>query len=324
MGILLLLIALLVVATILTLAAALFGRGKGDSRTGRLDRYRADSGIEVDLPEAAMLRSETEERKGIFSRYFGRMKGADAMQLQLDKAGLPLRAGEFYMIRYAAAFVGFFVPVTFTRSVMGLLLGIPFAAVAFFIPGLYVGIKKRSRMNKIDSQLEELLTLVSNSLKAGYGLMQGLEFASRQLRDPIAAEIRGTLRDASLGMSAEDAIKGLGDRMESPDMDMVVIAINIQRSVGGNLAEILDNVAFTMRERQRIRGEIKTLTAQQQISGYIVCALPLLVGAAFYVLNPDYMKVLFTDTMGQTMLGAAVGLQVLGIYIIRRIVNIEV
>ncbi|HZP26265.1 MAG TPA: type II secretion system F family protein [Dehalococcoidia bacterium] len=321
---LLIIIALLIVAAVLALTFAVFGRSEGSPRIGRLMQYRSDAEAEtVDLDQT-VLRSEVESQRGPFSRYFGRMKGAEAMQEELEKAGLPLRASEFYMIRYAAAVVGFLAAILLLRSATGVVLGVPFGMGAFFIPGIYVRLKKRSRMRKIDSQLGELLTFVSNSLKAGYGLMQGLEFASRQLRDPIAEEIRHTLRDASLGMAAEESINGLGRRLESADMDMVVTAINIQRSVGGNLAEILDNVAFTMRERQRIRGEIRTLTAQQQISGYIVCALPIFVGAAFFLLNPSYISLLFTESLGRVMLAIAAGLQVLGIVIIRRIVNIEV
>ena len=132
------------------------------------------------------------------------------------------------------------------------------------------------------------------------------------------------VRDANLGMSGEDALDAMGERIASADLDMVLTAINIQRAVGGNLAEILDNVAFTMRERERIRGEITTLTAQQRMTGIVIGGLPVGMGALFMVINPAYMGLLFTETAGRIMLAAAVGLEVVGAFSMKRILNIEV
>lgn len=132
------------------------------------------------------------------------------------------------------------------------------------------------------------------------------------------------LRDANLGMSAEDALQALSERIGSADLDMVLTAINIQRTVGGNLSEILESVAHTMRERERIRGEIATLTSQQRMTGIIIGGLPIGMGALFMLINPDYMGLLFTTTAGRFMLLAAVVLEVLGATSMKKILAIEI
>jgi tight adherence protein B len=169
-----------------------------------------------------------------------------------------------------------------------------------------------------------MLTLVSNSLKSGYGLLQSFEYASRQLAPPLASELKRMLQEASLGAGAEVAIQGLAARIASPDMEMVVTAIAIQRSVGGNLAQTLDSVAYTMRERDRIRGEIKTLTSQQRMTGMIIGGLPIFVGLIMFAINPDYMLPLFTETVGKVLLLMAVGMETLGIVLIRSLLAFEV
>jgi tight adherence protein B len=154
--------------------------------------------------------------------------------------------------------------------------------------------------------------------------MQSFEFASKQIPDPLGFEVRRMLRESTLGMSAEQALHALGERLDSPDMDMVLTAINIQRSVGGNLAEILEKVAFTMRERERIRGEIATLTSQQKMTGIIIGGLPVFMFGIFMVVNPDYMSLLFTELAGRIIIIASIFLEVLGYFTIKRIMAIEV
>ena len=154
--------------------------------------------------------------------------------------------------------------------------------------------------------------------------MQSFEFAGRQMEPPIALEIRRMLRDANLGMSGEDALLAMGERIGSKDLDMVLTAINIQRAVGGNLSEILDQVGFTMRERERIRGEIITLTSQQRMSGIVIGGLPVFMFLLFTAMNPGYMSVFFTELAGRAMLVGAVGLELLGFFVIKRLMAIEI
>jgi tight adherence protein B len=186
------------------------------------------------------------------------------------------------------------------------------------------GFPFNGRKSRIEAQLVDMLGLVSNSLKSGYGLMQSFEFASKQMNPPLSLELRRMLREANLGMSAEDALNAMGERIDSKDLDMVLTAINIQRAVGGNLSEILDKVAFTMRERERIRGEIATLTSQQKMTGIVIGGLPVFMFAIFMVLNPGYMSLLFTEMAGRIILVAAVSLEVLGYLVIKKIMAIEI
>jgi tight adherence protein B len=151
-----------------------------------------------------------------------------------------------------------------------------------------------------------------------------MEGSAEQLPEPLSLEVRRTLRDISIGSSVEDALEGLNKRVGSSDFDIVITAILIQRAVGGNLAEILDNVAHTMRERERIRGEIRTLTSQQRMTGFVIGGIPIGLGLIFALIAPDFVGLLFTDPLGRMMLGAAIVMETLGFLVIRKIVNIEV
>jgi len=179
-------------------------------------------------------------------------------------------------------------------------------------------------VQKLNAQLPEALTIISNSLKAGFGLLQALNSASEHLAHPISTELSRTIHEMNIGSSAEEALVALSERSGSYDLDIVVTAILVQRTVGGNLGEILDTVADTMRERIRIRGEIQTLTAQQKLTGMVIGALPIGVGILFQLMSPGYISPLFTTVTGKLMLGTAVVLEVVGVMIIQRVLNIEV
>jgi tight adherence protein B len=191
-------------------------------------------------------------------------------------------------------------------------------------PAFYMKRRREARSKKLESQLPETLTLVANSLKAGFGLLQSLSLAAEQMEHPVGTELNQTIHEMHIGSSAEEALLDLSTRCESYDLDLVVTAILVQRSVGGNLAEILETVAETMRERVRIRGEIQTLTAQQQMTGIIIGLLPLVVGGFFMIVSPEYIGLLFTESLGRIMLGIGIILETVGIMIIRRILDIEV
>jgi tight adherence protein B len=310
-----------------TLVAAGLRRGTSDDpMSSRLEAFRGGPLPQSTGPAKASLR-EARSYSGlpILSTFLSQFRGSEAMAIHLERAAVPLRVGEFYLIRWAMAALFLIIPMVVGRfQPVYILLGLGAAIVGYMLPAMWVNGKKRSRINKINKQLVDLLGLVSNSLKSGYGLMQSFEFASRQMHAPIAIEIRRMLRESNLGMGAEDALNALGDRIDSSDLDMVLTAIQIQRTVGGNLAEILDKVGSTMRERERIRGEINTLVAQQKMTGIVIGGLPIFMFAIFMVMNPGYMSLLLTETIGNAMLGTAVVLQLLGYFSMRRIMAIEI
>jgi tight adherence protein B len=256
---------------------------------------------------------------------FGPSHWAQRVATDLEKAGLRLRVGEYIVVRLAFA-LGLFVLTLLLvgPSLAGLVTGLAMAGLGYFLPHVYVHMRKHQRLSRLDGQLEEALTLISSSLRSGFGLAQAMDAAASQIHPPMADELRRTLREADLGSSTEETLTALSRRVGSRDLDMVITAILIQRGVGGNLAEVLDNVAYTMRERARIKGEIKTLTTPQRMTGYIVAGVPLALAGLFFIVNPDYMSVLITDPIGRVMLALAAAWEVVGIVIIRRILAVEI
>jgi tight adherence protein B len=323
---------LVIIAAVAIFFAAVLivvGSRKGpseDPMATRLGAFREQAPLPQSAEKKGATLKEARSYSGlpVLSAFLSQFRGSEAIAIHLERAAVPLRVGEYYLIRWGMAALFFVVPLIFGLAPFNLALGLVASVVGYMLPAMWVNNKKKSRTNRINQQLVDLLGLVSNSLKSGYGLMQSFEFASRQMQPPIALEIRRMLRESNLGMSAEDALNALGERIDSSDLDMVLTAINIQRTVGGNLAEILDKVASTMRERERIRGEINTLTAQQKMTGIVIGGLPVFMFAIFMVMNPGYMSLLITETIGKAMLAAAIGLQLMGYFAMKRIMAIEV
>jgi len=319
-----LLVALAVMATVTLLVIGISQtRGSGARvLSRRLEEFsRGETSRPSGGGDVSLLRPADRGRLGPLAGILAGSRGVESSALALERAGIPLRVGEYMTIRFAAALILFLLTFMLARN---LLIALPMAPIGYFLPRWYMGSRRRHRQAKISGQLEEMLNLVSNSLKSGYGLLQSFEYASRQLSPPLASELKRMLQEANLGAGAEGPIQALADRIASPDMEMVVTAIAIQRSVGGNLAQTLDNVAYTMRERDRIRGEIRTLTSQQRMTGVIIGGLPVFVGLIMFAINPDYMLPLFTDTVGKVLLLVAVGMEALGIVLIRSLLAFEV
>ena len=203
-------------------------------------------------------------------------------------------------------------------------LALVFGVVGFFLPRLYVNLRKRRRLNQFNDQLGDTITLLANSLRSGFSIVQSMETVAQQLPPPIATEFHRVVQEIGLGLHYEQALGNMLRRVPSDDLDLMITAINIQGKVGGNLAEILDTIGHTIRERVRIKGEVRVLTAQQMISGYVLTGLPIILGIVLYMINQDYIGQMFTDPCGWIMLGTAALMVALGFLIIRKIVNIEV
>lgn len=257
-----------------------------------------------------------------FGRYLESPRWNLSLELRMLRAGLPLRGGEFVVLCVASAVL--FSMLFLLLGGGQLLLGLAGAVLGFFFPFVLVSMKTTKRMKAFNSQLGDALILIANSLRTGYSFMQASDMVAQEMRPPISSEFARAVKEMNLGVTIEDALANLGKRINSEDLDLVLTAVLIQRQVGGNLSEVLDNIARTIRERVRIRGEIRTLTAQGRISGLIVSLLPIVLGLVIYLLNPEYVKLLFTHPFGKIMLGVAGLGQVIGILVIRRIVDIEV
>jgi tight adherence protein B len=259
--------------------------------------------------------------KGIMQRIEDDLAGAD----------IPMRATEYLLLRFLLAGIGFlvgFVGLGFPHS--GLIL----AVAGYLVPAGGVRYYHHRRREKFVRQLADALMLLTNSLRSGYGFLKGLELVAKEMADPISKELNRTLREINLGATVEQGLMNLGRRVNSQDLDIVISAYLVQKDVGGNLTEIMEKVAETIRERLRIQGDIKVLTAQGRLSGLIVGLMPVVLFLIFITYMPDYFRPMFAAPyfplggvnvpMGVIMLALALCWQCLGGYPIFKVINIKV
>lgn len=256
----------------------------------------------------------------LLSSLVPKFKSSKRLELELMKADLPITVEELLVIKIlfssAFSFLGFAVFKNFIVLIIVYIL-------VWNIPNFIISKRKKERIKLFDSQLNEGITIISNSLKAGYSFLQAVAVVSEETQDPFSKEFKKLLKEMKLRISEEEALKNLLIRVESEDLRLIMNAILIQKDIGGNLSEILDNISETIRERQKIKNELKTLTAQGKLSGIIVMLIPVFLGMVIYLFNKDYMMPLFTTGTGIAMVSAAVFNELLGFLIIRKIVNIE-
>lgn len=227
---------------------------------------------------------------------------------------------------------GFAIRTILVATLLGLVLLLAFestilGAIAFVLGGalpyLYVRWKKRRRITRLESQLPDAIDLIARAVRAGHPLSAGLGMVAEEAPDPLASEFRITFEEQRFGLPFEEALLGLGDRIEVVDIRILITAILVQREVGGNLSEILETIAETMRARFSLKRQVRVYTAQGRMSGYTLAALPILVGLAISLINPEYMQTLFQEPVGRGMLAGAAILQGIGFLWIRKIVDIR-
>jgi tight adherence protein B len=248
----------------------------------------------------------------------GLMTGITENLLQAD---LKLTATEYVLIVLGSTVLGGLIGFAISRHPVSAFVA---GTISFFVPGVFVSYRRGQRRRKFETQLVDALTQIAGSLQAGYSLMQSLDTVAKQLPSPAGDEFSRVVREIQLGQPLNVALNHLSERIKSEDVIMVIASININRQIGGNLAEILETVAETIRERIRIKREISVLTAQQRISGYVLVVLPIALGAVLMIINPTYEMRLFAP--GPTLcipVGAGLGI-VAGFLAMRQIVDIEV
>jgi tight adherence protein B len=232
-----------------------------------------------------------------------------------------VRSGEFVVLSGVAFFVGAILGVAIMRS---LLLAAIVGVVAGIGPTMALRVSLKKRTEKMREQLPDVLTIMASSLRAGHSFMQALDTVAREIPQPAAVEFQRVVAEIRLGRPTDDALEALATRVGSADFRWAVLAVNIQREVGGNLAEILDNVADTLRERAMIRRQIRVLTAEGRLSAWVLAGLPVAIAIYMFIVNPDYIGLLFTHPIGLFMLGGAILLLIAGILWMRKIVDIDV
>lgn len=203
-------------------------------------------------------------------------------------------------------------------------LGALAAALGAYLPVLYLKRRRKLRSDAFETGLPEAIDLLARTIRAGHPLSAGLKMVAEEASEPIAGEFRRTFEEQRFGLPFDDAIIAMADRVDLVDARILVTAILIQREVGGNLAEVLDNLASVIRARFTVRRQLRVYTAQGRFTGYTLALLPIIVGTVIYLLNPSYMKLLFTHPFGKVMVIVAAVMQLIGYYWIRRIVDIEI
>lgn len=249
----------------------------------------------------------------------------DRIARELARADLRLKSGEYFMVILLVI-----VMVALVGYVIGgksIILAFAGGILGGFLPRMYVRRQQGKRLHKFDDQLPDMLNLMVNGLRAGYSTMQAMEAVSKELPVPICDEFRRVVQEMQLGVAMDRALDNLLVRIPSDDLDLVITAMNVQREVGGNLAEILDTISFTIRERVRIKGEIRVLTAQVLYSGRFLAMMPVFVIVILYLLNRDYMMTFFKPEnvpCGYIALGFSAILIVSGYFAMNKLAEVEV
>jgi len=243
------------------------------------------------------------------------------LKVLLEQADLNWTPGTFITISVGlAAALSASAFILSQSAVPTLLAGL--AGLSF--PLFYVRRLKKRRIRRFEEQFPEAIDLLGRSIRAGHALPTGLKVVAEESPEPMSTEFRQIFEEQKFGLPLEDSLLGLADRIDLVDVRIFVTAILIQREVGGNLAEILDKIAYTSRERFMLQRQIRVYTAQGRLTGYILAAMPILLGLAITALNPEYMAILFEEPTGKVLIAAAAVMQFLGFLTIRRIIDIEI
>ena len=274
------------------LAIALLHRRKERAEVG--ERLAKVTGYEVPAQSKVDLRERVNEAVSKTER--GSRVGRD-----LARADLKLTAGEYYLLKVGSAFGMGLVGALFSSLAIGrwslmaaIGCGLVGAVLGSFFPDMYIKMRIKRRVRKFNDGLADTIAMLASSLRSGYSLLQSIDLVAKEGSGPIASEFRRIVQEVGLGISTEAALANLLRRVPSEDLDLMITAINIQHEVGGNLSQILDSIAHTIRERVRIKGEMRTLTAQGRMSGYVITALPVGLAMFLMVVNPGYMEPIFT------------------------------
>src|SRR5687767_12885410 len=254
----------------------------------RLGRYLEDDRQQA--PEGESGRSVVTEW---LNRRVASSSRGDRVARELARADLKFKVAEYYALVFMSTVVTALIAYILQPSIISAIIG---AIIGFFLPRFYVKRQQKVRLNKFNDQLSDMLNLMVNGLRAGYSVMQALEAVSRELPAPISDEFHRVVQEMQIGIPMEKSLDNLLRRIPSDDLDFVITAINVQREVGGNLSEILDTISFTIRERVRIKGEIRVMTAQVRTSATVLSLIPVFLAAALWFVSPEYISSFFTET----------------------------
>ncbi len=284
----------------------------------RLGRYLEEEGpAEVEKGSNRGMATEW------LNRRVAKSSMGDRVARELARADLKFKVAEYFALVFMATVVLAFIAYLIQPNIISAVIG---GVIGFFIPRFYVKRQQSVRLVKFNDQLSDMLNLMVNGLRAGYSTMQALEAVSRELPAPISDEFRRVVQEMQIGIPMDAALQNLLRRIPSDDLDFVVTAINVQREVGGNLSEILDTISFTIRERVRIKGEIRVMTAQVRTSGIVLSLIPVFLTLALWFVSPEYIGSFFArgPVCGWSAVGVIVGMIAAGYFVMMKIADIEV
>ena len=331
-----LIVATFAALSIILIALGVALAGRGSTSVERLQRYAGEQRPAADAPRGESITDLLQQSAVLtnLNRAVERRDFGANLLRDLGAADLSLKPSEYLAI-WAGSTVG--LPafmlllsalVPSLRSPIVLLVGL---LAGFLLPRLWLSRRKAGRLAAFNKQLPDTVTLIANALRAGSSFLQAVELVVRESRPPISTEFGRVIREVNLGLTFDVALENMVRRVKSEDFDLLATAVAIQHQVGGNLAEILDSIAFTIRERVRIKGEIRTLTAQQRLSGYVVAGLPIGLAGILFIIAPTFFAPMFDKP--PDILGIPLGVILLsiggiamafGFQVIRKIVDIEV
>lgn len=250
-----------------------------------------------------------------------RFRLLNKIDLTLQQSGSTYPVGVFILLSLIVAVLGFLAALEITKSyAIAIIVMVPSASLPF----LYILRKKRKRMEKFEKQLPEVLDLIARAMRAGQAFSGGLQMVTQEFDDPAATEFGNVLNEINFGVSVENALKNLLVRVDCPDLKFFAISVIIQRESGGNLAEIMENISYLIRERFKLQGRIRTLSAEGRLSASILIAIPFLLAGAVYFTRPEYMGILITDPIGKLLIIISLFMLAVGIFIMRGMIKIKV
>jgi tight adherence protein B len=318
----LLALVVFVAVTLLVFAAAsLWDQRKAQSRVLRNRLSPDQKPNELAAPDAAFLRDEVLSRIPAFDSYLRRSERATALQKTLAQGNIDLRAGNFLMLCAAAALL--FAVVAFILG-GNILFGWAGALLGFFIPYAYASHMRTKRFQKFEEKFPEAIDTLARAVRAGHAFTTALEMIANEVSEPVAGEFRQLFEEQKFGLPVRDALLNLTDRIPLVDVKFFVTAVMLQRETGGNLAEILDNLSYVIRERFKILRQVRVHTAQGRLTMVLLMALPPTIVVIMLLINPGFIRPLFADPLGHALIVGGIALQTMGYFVIRKIIRIQV
>ncbi len=313
-----------VFALFLVLGAYLLATHGTDRKRERLQKRLSDAllhSAHTEDVEVVLARNELMSEIPWVNRSMISIQAALHLKRMLDQGDLHITPSRLIMFSFMSGMLG-----ALAASVVTVFIPLMIGAglVTASLPFLHVWWRRKKRFNEFLEHLPDALDLISRALSAGHAFSEALHMVSTEMPEPIATEFRKAYEEQNLGLSLKLALENLTQRIPLLDLRMCVTAILIQRETGGNLAEILEKVAYTIRERFRIMGDLKTLTTSSRMSAWLLCALPIFVAIAVTVMNPEYMSVLWKDQRGHYLIATALFMQITGMLIVRKILRIKI